>query len=150
MLRLAKYTLVLAGASALAGCQSTDQQDGTATKLTAQAPTDTELAAYAASHPFPTSQTAEDSKLAAIASTDRQTIRLYNFTDKPYGDIDVWVNGSWVQHVSGLPANGSVIIKTIDLYDAFGKNFAGQKEPVARVQIRTENSVLNVLGPVTQ
>lgn len=147
-MRLAKYALALAGAAALAGCQANEMADGN--KQTAQAPTDTELAAYAAAHPFPSSQQAQDSKIAAIAAPDRASIRLYNFSDKPYSEVDVWVNGSWVQHVRGIPANGSVVINSVNLYNAFGKNFASQKEPIARVQIRTENGMLNAMGPIAQ
>jgi len=41
-------------------------------KMTAEAPTDTELAAYAASHQFPTTQPSDHLRVAAIISSDRK------------------------------------------------------------------------------
>ncbi len=112
--------------------------------------TNTELAAYAASHPYPTTQPVQDLKVAALVSSDRATIRIYNFSDHPLGGINVWINGAYVIRVRGLTANGSVVIKTSDLYNAFGKTFASQNEPVSRVQLQAETGFYNVMGPVSQ
>jgi len=149
--RNARVAIVLLCGAALAGCNAGNGGNGDgSTRLTAEAPTDTELAAYSASHPYPTTQPSQEIKVAAIASPDRNQIKLYNFSNHPFSEVDVWVNGSWLQHIRGLPANGSVIIKATDLYNAFGKNFAGQKEPVSRVQLKTSTGFYDVMGPVAQ
>jgi len=77
-------------------------------------------------------------------------LRLYNFSNNPLAQVDVWVNGAWMQHVRGIGASGSVIIKTADMYNAFGKNFASQSEPVTRVQLVIGDKFYNTMGPVTQ
>ncbi|HWE04791.1 MAG TPA: hypothetical protein VG326_20465 [Tepidisphaeraceae bacterium] len=143
-----RLAFILLCGAAVAGCNGANSDSSA--KMTAEAPTDTELAAYAASHPYPATQPAQEVKVAAIASPDRSTIKLYNFSNQPFSEIDVWVNGSWLQHVRGLPANGSIIIKSSDLYNAFGKNFASQKEPVSRVQLKTNGGFYDVMGPVAQ
>ena len=138
---------LVAGGSVL-GCAGSNN-DGSA-KMTAEALTPTELAAYAASHSFPTTAPSDELRVAAIISPDRTQLKLYNFSNAPLADVDVWVNGAWMQHVRGIGASGSVIIKTTDLYNAFGKNFAGQSEPVSRVQLGIGDKFYNTMGPVTQ
>jgi len=130
------------------GCAESNRD--TSSKMTADAMSPTELAAYAASHHYPSMPATDDLRVAAIVSPDRSELKLYNFSNAPLADVDVWVNGSWMQHVRGIGASGSVIIKTSNLYNAFGKNFAGQSEPVSRVQLRTGDKFYNAMGPVTQ
>jgi len=110
----------------------------------------TELAAYAASHEYPATRPSNDLRVAALVNSDRSEIKIYNFTNDPLADVDVWVNSSWTQHVRGIGANGSVVVKTSDLYNHFGKSFAGQAEPVSRVQLNLAGSFYNVMGPVTE
>jgi hypothetical protein len=144
-----RHTLVILISSLfLAGCTQSGQ-DGNA-KLTAEAPTATELAAYAARHKYPQTQPSDDLKVAALISSDRTTLRLYNFSNEPLPEVDVWVNRAWLQHVRGIGANGSVTIKTSDLYNAFGKNFSSQSEPVSKVQLELDGKFFNAMGPVTQ
>ncbi len=147
MLRCSTLAVILTGA-ALVGCGGAGH-DGSA-KTTADALTPTELAAYAASHKIPTTPATDELRVAALISADRSTIRLYNFTSSPLAEIDVWVNGAWLQHVRGIGANNSVMVKTTDLYNAFGKNFASQSEPVTRVQLHIGGKFYNAMGPVTQ
>lgn len=149
MLGFKHYAASMVTALALVGCASPDANEN-AGRLTAEAPTNTELAAYAASHPYPSTQPTETVNVAAIASPDRSSIKLYNFTNRSFQDAKVWVNGGWLFHVQGLPANGSVVLNTSDLYNAIGKSFASQKEPISRVQIETPHGFYNALGPVSQ
>jgi hypothetical protein len=139
---------ILASCLFLAGCAQSGQ-DGNS-KLTAEAPTPTELAAYAARHKFPQTQPSDDLKVAALLSLDRTSIRIYNFSNEPLPEVDVWVNRAWLQHVRGIGANGSVTIKTADLYNAFGKNFSSQSEPVSKVQLEIDGRFYNAMGPVTE
>src|SRR4051794_26785610 len=91
--------------SGLIGCQPGNS--GTSTKMTGQAPTPTEMAAYAGRHNYPSSPATDDLRIAAIVSTDKNSIRLYNFSNEPLGEVDVWVNGAFVHHIVALPAKGS-------------------------------------------
>jgi hypothetical protein len=154
MYRFARHALLLSFCTLFAGCAQMGGGGGSDSssnsKLTTQAPTDTELAAYASRHNFPTTQPGDDLRVAALISHDRATLRLYNFSNEPLADVNVWVNHAWLQHVSGIGANGSVTIKTIDLYNAFGKNFSSQAEPVSRVQLEIGNRFYNAMGPVTE
>jgi hypothetical protein len=150
MSRNTRIAITLLCGAALVGCNAGNGNADSSARMTAEAPTDTELAAYSASHPYPSTQPTQEIKVAAIASPDRSTIKLYNFSNQPLSEIDVWVNGSWLQHVRGLPANGSVVLKTTDLYNAFGKNFSSQKEPVSRVQLKSSTGFYDVMGPVAQ
>lgn len=147
MRRLSRIAAGILLGTAAVGCES---NGGASAKLTAEALTPTELAAYAASHPFPTTQPSDHLRVAAIVNSNRTELKLYNFSNSPLADVDVWVNGAWCQHVRGIGASGSVIIKTSDLYNAFGKNFAGQSEPVSRVQLAIGDKFYNAMGPVTQ
>lgn len=131
------------------GCAPTEKADTTA-KQTVIAPSATELAAYAGSHTFPTTRPSDELRVAALVSSDRGSIHIYNFSNAPLPEVDVWVNGAWVQHVRGISGNGHVIIRTAELYNSFGKNFAGQAEPVTRVQFVVGDKFFNAMGPVTQ
>jgi hypothetical protein len=137
----------LAGTTIL-GCAASNK-DGSS-KMTADALTPTELAAYAASHHCPSTPASDDLRVAAVISPDRSELKLYNFSNAPLASVDVWVNGAWMQHVRGIGASGSVILKTTDLYNAFGKNFASQSEPVSKVQLGIGDKFYNAMGPVTQ
>ena len=141
---------VVASCLWLVGCASSDSNQPDGNKMSAEAPTATEMAAYSASHPYPTTQARDDMRVAAIISTDRSMLRLYNFTNTPLADVEVWVNGAWCHHIRGVSANSSVVVRTTDLYNAFGKNFSSQSEPVSRVQIRIGSDFYNCMGPVTQ
>lgn len=128
------------------GCAASGENS----KTTAQAPTDTELAAYAARTKYPDLQPTDDLRVAALISPDRSSVKIYNFTNQPLPNVDVWVNKAWLQHVDGIGANGSVIIKTADLYNAFGKTFASQSEPLTKVQLKIGDHFYNTMGPVAQ
>ena len=149
MNRLAqKMSVAMIASIALAGCAGPNQA-GSA-KMTADALSPTELAAYAARTPYPQTSPGNELRAAAIVSGDRSALKIYNFSNEPFAEVDVWVNGAWLQHVRGIGANGSVIVKTSDLYNAFGKNFSGQSEPMTKVQIRIGDRFYNAMGPVSE
>jgi hypothetical protein len=145
MAGLTRFTLATLTAALLTGCANSDTP-----KMTTDAAGPTELAAYAASHEFPATRPSNDLRVAALVSPDRSVIKIYNFTNDPLADVDVWVNGSFAQHIRGLGANGNVVVKTSDLYNHFGKSFASQSEPVSRVQIKVGDSLYNTMGPITE
>jgi hypothetical protein len=113
-------------------------------------PTVPELAAYAGHAKFPADQAPKtDLQLASILSADKSTIKIYNFSTDPLRNVDVWVNGSYVQHVAGISPQGSVLIHTNELYNGLGKNFAGQSEPVSKVQVSSDHGLFSTWGPAS-
>lgn len=145
-----RCVIALAAAVTLVGCAP--KNDGSQDKQTALAKTPTELAAYAGHTAYPATMPASnDLRAAAIIGSKGDVLKIYNFSSTPLRNVDVWVNGAYVQHVDGIPAQqNSVSIKTEDLYNGLGKSFASQKEPVSRVQIRTMDGFYNVMGPAAE
>ncbi|MDB5334200.1 MAG: hypothetical protein JWP03_5351 [Phycisphaerales bacterium] len=156
-----RYTLAILAAAAIGGCAGQNSGDagkaaagddhGPKDRMTAQAPTPTEMAAYAGAHVFPSNMTASsDLRAAALVSADRSAVKIYNFSAQPLHDVEVWVNGAYVERVEGIPASGSVTLRASNLYNGLGKNFASQSEPVSRVQIRDREGLFNLLGPASE
>jgi hypothetical protein len=147
-----KRTLLTLAVLAMAGCASNSAStpSADADKAAVARPTPEELAAYAGHATFPTTQPAQsDLQLASIVGADKSSIKIYNFTNKDLRNIDIWVNGSYVQHVGGIAPQSSVVIQTSELYNGLGKNLAGQGEPISRVQISTDHGLFNVWGPAS-
>jgi hypothetical protein len=117
----------------------------------AQAMSDTQLAAHAGNAKFPTTQPQDGRRIAAIVSKERSLIKLYNFESSPIrGRINVWVNGSYVQPIQGIPAQSKAVIRTDKLYNGLGNTFASRSEEVTRVQLETPEGLYNVMGPATE
>ena len=116
----------------------------------AEAMSDTQLAAHAGNAKFPTARPQDDRRIAAIVSRDRRTIKLYNFDTSPIRAVNVWVNGSYVQPITGVSGQSKAIIRTDKLYNGLGNTFASRGEEVARVQLETPDGVFNVMGPATE
>jgi exo-beta-1,3-glucanase (GH17 family) len=152
VLALAAMAVVLAGCSENNhGTSSNSGSSADSSRATTSAPTNTELAAYAASRHFPANaQGRNDLHTAAIVNRGGGVIRLYNFDSAPLRNVDVWVNQSFVQRVGAVPANGSVEVRFGDLYNAVGRNLASQMEPIRQVQLVSEGSVYNAWGPASE
>lgn len=143
MFRRSLCLLVLAG---VAGCASSPQYNPN--KVATASPNAAELAAYAGHAQYPTTQPgSSDLQAAAIISADRGAIKIYNFSREPLRNIDVWVNGSFVQHADGVAPQSSIVIRTNELYNGLGKSFVSQSEPVSRVQIESKGTLYNLWGP---
>ena len=147
-----KQGFMLLAALAVAGCGSDVFGPGDQARMTAQAPTNAELAAYAGSHKYPATQPARDNlKAAAIVDSGRGVIKIYNFSNQPIQDADIWVNNSFVQHVRGIaPASAPVTIRFSDLYNSLGQRFSAQNEHVNNVQIETGGNLYSVMGPAAE
>src|SRR5260370_26276307 len=145
---MCRTTLLLA-LLAVAGCESTNTPDSA--RLTTQSPTSPQLAAYAASHPYPTTATSSD-QLKAAAIVNRQTgvIKIYNFDSKPIRDAEVWVNKAYVQRISGIAPNSSALIRMGELYDGLGQSFSSISSPVSLVQIQMDRNLYTVQGPAAE
>ena len=144
-----KRSLALVGALALAGCGTDMFGPNDSARLAAQAPTNAELAAYAGSHKYPTTQPAKDNlKVASIIDPNRGVLKVYNFSNQPIQDGNVWVNQSYVQHIRGIaPGSAPVLIREGDLYNNLGQRFSSQQEHVRTVQIETAGNLYTVMGP---
>jgi hypothetical protein len=142
MLRAA---LLLIAAAALAGCESFNNPDSA--RLATNAPTSPQLAAYAASHPYPTTQPSDHWRVACVVNRGSGTIKIYNFDTKPLRDADVWVNKAFVQHIGGIAPNSSVVIRTSELYNGLGQSYSSLNNPVSSVQIQMGSEFHNVMGP---
>ena len=149
---MTRYSLIALTLLSIVGCGPKNSGGaGSNEKMTAQAPTPTELAAYAGHATYPSSQQANnDLRAAAVVSPNRDAIKIYNFTAQPLRSVDVWINGAYVQHVAGIPPQGSVTVRSTDLYNGLGKSFASQQEPVSRVQVKTSDGFYNVMGPASE
>jgi hypothetical protein len=132
----------------LAGCQM-DSADSA--RLSTQARTVPELAAYAASHPYPATMPAsEQVHVAAIVNRADSTIKIYNFGNRPIHDARVWVNKSYVQHINGVASNSSAIVRMSELYNGLGQTFTGLNSPVSLVQVETDDGLYTLLGPASE
>jgi len=116
----------------------------------AEAMSDTQLAAHAGNAKFPKTQASSDHRLAAIVSRDRRTIKLYNFEGTPIRAVNVWVNGSYVQPITGVPGQSKAVIRTDKLFNGLGNTFASRGEEVSRVQLETPDGLYNVMGPASE
>lgn len=146
-----RTTLIAVALLAAAGCAPQNDGSSNSARATTQAPTVTELAAYAASRHFPTSAPSQaDLHVAAIVNRSTGIIKLYNFDAAAIRNIDVWVNQAFVLHVAALAPNASVEIKLADMYNAVGRNLASQNEPIRQVQLVIDGSVHNALGPASE
>ena len=146
---------VLLAAIAAAGCGSNPFGPGDEARIVAQAPTDAELAAYAGSHKYPatqpTTQPAKELKAAAIVDRNRGVVKVYNFSDQPIQNADVWINHAYVEHLRGLaPASAPVLIRFSDLYNSFGQRFSSQNEQVRTVQVEQNGELYSLLGPAAE
>ena len=154
-----RQSIVLLGAMALAGCANqggksygsagTDA-NGDSQRAAVSRPTDAELAAYAGRTKFPEGQSKGELPIVAIISPDKRTIKIYNLGNSELRNVDVWVNGSYVQHLAGLAPQSSVQIRTDELFNGLGKNFAGQAEPITRVQLQSDQGFYGAWGPAAE
>jgi len=108
-----------------------------------------QLAARAASTPYPTNLRASNNWRAA-ALVDRRTnsIRVINFENRPLRDADVWVNHSFVHHVGTIPPNGYVVLSRNGFYDASGNSLANVNTSVVQAQVQTEGNLYDLQGPI--
>lgn len=116
----------------------------------AEAMSDTQLAAHAGNAKFPKVRPTDDRRIAAIVSRDRKNIKLYNFEGAPIRAVNVWVNGSYVQPIQGIPGQSRTVIRTDKLFNGLGNTFASRAEEVSTVQLETQDGVFNVMGPATE
>lgn len=140
--------ILLACALAAAGCASSNDDSA---RMSTQALTPPQLAAYAAAHPFPANATVADQlKVAAIVNRPASTIKIYNFDTRPIRDAEIWINKAYVQRVSGIAPNSSALIRFDELYNGLGQSFSNPIGPVSTVHIRMDGTIYSILGPAAE
>jgi hypothetical protein len=141
-------SILLMCALAAAGCASSNDDSA---RMSTQALTSPQLAAYAASHPFPANASASDQlRAAAIVNRSAGTIKVYNFDTKPIRDAEIWVNKAYVQRVSGIAPNSSVLMRFDELYNGLGQSFSSPNGPVSTVHIRMDGTIYALQGPAAE
>jgi len=150
MLRItSRAALALLGLVVLSGCAANGEFNPVGQNSAEMTPP--QLAAFAAKAQYPADmQASNDLRVAAIVSRDKETIEVYNFTDRPFSDAKVWVNKGFVAKVDGIAPMSKVTIATSKLYGPFGNTFASQEKSVSSVQLETSNGLFNLMGPVQQ
>ena len=139
--------LMLAAASTLAGCSAS----ASLKNPFAAAPARDErprLAAFAASSRYPDTQPSDELRLTALIDREADTVQVINPTDRALRDVNVWVNGSFVNHVDAIPAHGSVTLHRARFYDAGGNTLSSMNTSAFRVELQSEGEFYKVLGPV--
>lgn len=152
MKRQAIAVLVMA---VLFGCasrnRSTASRNATATMdPPAQAMTDTALAAHAGNALFPSSRASDGRRVAAIVTSDRRTIKLYNFENAPITAVNVWVNGAYVQPLRAIPARSKAVIRTDKSFNKGGQRFSERGEDVTAVHLETPDGLFIAMGPQSE
>lgn len=111
----------------------------------------TQLAAYAASMPFPSNLNAQENPdLVALINRQSGAISLMNLGPQPLRDFNLWVNQSYVLHVDRVDPNTARVINKTDLYNSAGNNMENASpESIRRLNVQTRDGALyNVKGPV--
>ena len=143
-----RRAILVACVLAAAGCANSNDESA---RMATVAQTPTQLAAYAASHPFPANATIADQlKVAAIVNRSSSTIKIYNFDTRPIRDAEVWINKAYVQRISGIAPNSSVLIRFDELYNGIGQPFSAPAGPVSTVHIRMDGNIYSILGPASE
>lgn len=147
MIRQSIALTAVVSIAALSGCQAGAQFDPQFGRTAAA--DRTQLAAYAASTEFPRdAEASDDLRAAALIDRRANTVRVLNFSDRPLRDASIWVNGSFVNRVDTIPANGSITIPSADFYDATGRSLSAQATTANVVQLQVGDDLYNLQGPV--
>jgi hypothetical protein len=144
MIRTTLAALVLAAA----GCSASLEPLGM--DQNGQASQEAQLAAFAAAeqNQFPRdAQASDDFHAAAVVDRDKQSIRIFNYTNEPISNAKLWVNQSYVRQIDTLPANGSTRVSFSELYNNNAQTFIAARAPITSIQLQTGDRLHNVLGP---
>lgn len=134
-----RSVVVLLGLAVLAGCASDKKE----------APT--KMAAFAANAQYPRDvQANRDMPLVALLNRDQTTIRLINPTDQSMQNVNVWINGEYVQQVDTIPAHSTTRLNATNFYGNNGRSLTTDKVNVSRIEVQTGNTLHAVNGPVLE
>ena len=94
-------------------------------------------------------QESRDVRVSAVDDPGRKRIELYNLTDRTVTAPTVWVNGTYLTRMEGLPPRGSATVRYADLIESGrGVNdLASSGNSVRKVELQTGDGLFTVLGP---
>jgi hypothetical protein len=105
-----------------------------------------QLAAYAASTPYPHDAKIEESHRAgALIDPKSDTVEILNFSDQPMRDVNVWVNGTFLRKVDVIPSHGTRTVTANQLYDASGHTLAALKGTPSRVELQADDRLWSLM-----
>jgi len=105
-----------------------------------------QLAAYAASTPYPHDTKIEEShRAAALIDPKSDTVEVLNFSDQPMRDVNVWVNGTFVRKVDVIAPHGTRTVTANQLYDASGHTLAALKSTPTKVELQADDRLWGLM-----
>lgn len=108
-------------------------------------------ASYATRARFPENSTPRtDLQAAALVNSQKGTIQIINFTDKPLAPGNICINRNYVQRFDSIPARGKIDLPRTRFYDRAGQSLSGTTATTDSVQLQWDNDVYTLLGPVYQ
>lgn len=128
---------------AVAGCKNATMfpsTDGTLNKPAA------EFAADAQSRfPYPSSL-ANAGPIRGLAEVgyDANVINLANYSGEPWADVELWVNRSYVLHLSGVETNKAKLLPFKLFYDASGQHLPEQGVYVTTLELKRDGVLYTV------
>ena len=137
-----KHVMILLAGATLCGCSSDMNPFArrSGNEQTAQ------LASYAAKSEYSTTQPARED-LAISAMIDEDELTLINGSSKDLHSLTIWVNGTYVTPLNYLPAHGTATIPRTKFYNSSGRSLSGNRLPVERVDIQTDEGYIRAAGP---
>jgi len=142
---------LLLSSALLVGCETPASPSATASREYTPNAKPTQLAAYAASTPYPANlQAQENPDLVVLVGKEPGSLTLINTGKQPLRDFNVWINRAYLLHVDRIDPNSVRYLNTSDFYNSAGNNISGAAADSNRqVQVQTADGILyNVKGPV--
>lgn len=141
-----RTSLAVAGIALLAGCAGGGGVEspfaGDSGSRQAQ------LAAYAASTPYPSTQATPATHLGAIVNRDDKTLRILNFSDQQVKDGRVWINGAFVHRIQSVPPHSSVTLRLDQFYNNTGRSMKDMSITPENVQLQADGNLYSLQGPL--
>ena len=93
--------------------------------------------------------TSRDVQVVAINYPDKHYLELHNFGTSSVPASTVWVNGSFVSTISGIPPKSYTTVRHGSLLEAgpATNDLKKLEQPVAKVELQTDRGLFTVQGP---
>ena len=121
-----------------------------ANKVTAVGPEAREAISQATMARYPgRATTSPEVQVAAINYDKKHYIELHNLGTTSIPPSTVWVNGTFVTNISGIPPKSYTTVQHGALLEAgpATNDLRKLEQPVAKVEIETDNGLFTVQGP---
>ena len=139
--------LVAAASLGLAGCQ------GKTNKVTAVGPEARQAISEAAVARYPGNPTtSRDMQLAAINYPGKNYLEVHNLGTQSVPNSIVWVNGTFLSRIEGIPPKSFATVKHGALLEAgpATSDLKALNQPVAKVEVQTDRGLFTVQGPTVK